>query len=325
MNILFVSSGNTLNGISPVVESQGRSLIEFGHKVDFFTIKGKGLKGYISAISRLRKFVTKGNFDLIHSHYGLSGIISLLANRGLPLVVSFMGDDLLGSNRKRGGISKKSIFLVKINRFLASKYYKFSIVKSAQMLRILNLKNAEIVPNGVNLKLFYPEEKILIRKELNLSLTDIIIVFVSTPARPEKNYTLAQEAVAALKEDYIRLIPVFNIKHNEICKWLNAADVVLLTSFHEGSPNIIKEAMACNCPIVSTDVGDVKYILGDTEGCFIASFDPDDFAGQIRNAILFSKITGKTKGRKRIIDLKIDSDAIAEKITGVYRKVLEIE
>jgi glycosyltransferase involved in cell wall biosynthesis len=324
MNILFVSSGNTLNGISPVVESQGNSLIEYGHQVDFFTIKGKGLKGYINATIRLRKFLRGKTYNLIHAHYGLSGIISLMANRGLPLVVSFMGDDLLGSNHKKGGISKISLFLIGVNRFLALRYYRISIVKSAQMLRILNVRNAEVIPNGVNLKHFYPVEKAKIRNELNLNLTDIIIVFVSTPARPEKNYSLAQEAVAALKGDNIRLIPVFNMNHNEICKWLNASDVVLLTSFHEGSPNIIKEAMACNCPIVSTDVGDVKFIFGSTEGCFLGGFDTNELTEIINKAIQFSKSENKTKGRQRIIDIKTDSESIAERITLAYKKAIDI-
>lgn len=324
MNILFISSGNTLNGISPVVESQGKSLIEYGHQVDFFTIKGKGLKGYINATINLRKFLKGKNYDVLHAHYGLSGIIALLANRCLPLVVSFMGDDLLGSNRKNGEISKLSVFLTGVNRLMASRYYRFSIVKSAQMLRILNIRNAEVIPNGVNLKYFYPEDKTKSRKELNLPATEIIIVFVSNPSRTEKNYSLAKEAVEYLNRDNVRLIPVFNMTHNEICKWLNASDVVLLTSFHEGSPNIIKEAMACNCPVVSTDVGDVKYIFGNTAGYFLGLFTPNDLADGINKAILFSNSERKTKGRQRILDLEIDSAAIAERITMVYRKVLKI-
>ena len=324
MNILFVSSGNALNGISPVVESQGKSLIDYGHQVDFFTIKGKGLKGYVAAIFSLRKYIKGKNYNLIHAHYGLSGIIAILANQNLPMVVSFMGDDLLGSTRKKGGISKLSVFLTVFNRFLAYRCYGFSIVKSARMLEVLNIKNAEVIPNGVNLKHFYPEEKADCRKELNLSPTENIIVFVSNPDRPEKNYSLAKEAVSLLRSDNVRLIPVFNMSHIDIRKWLNASDVVLLTSFHEGSPNIIKEAMVCNCPVVSTDVGDVKFILGNTQGCFLGTFNPADLAEAINKAIKFSSTEGKTTGYQRILDLKIDSDSIAVRITMVYKKVLNI-
>jgi len=324
MNILFVSSGNALNGISPLVENQGKSLIEYGHRVDFFTIQGKGLKGYCTAAFKLRKYLKGKNYDLIHAHYGLSGIIALLANRGFPLIVSFMGDDLLGSNLKNGKIRKSSIVLTKVNRFLASRYYSYSIVKSNQMFDILKIKNAEIIPNGVDLKHFYPQDKTLCRKELNLPPAEIIIAFVSNPERPEKNYSLAQEAVRCLNRDNVRLIPVFNKNQDEIHKWLNASDLVVLTSFHEGSPNVIKEAMACNCPVVSTDVGDVRFIFGDTPGCFLGAFTPNDFAETLNKAILFSKNEGKAKGRQRIVDLGIDSEGIAERITMVYKKVLKI-
>ena len=325
MNILFISSGNALNGISPLVENQGKSLIEFGHQVDFFTIQGKGLKGYLKAILNLRKYLKSKKYQLIHAHYGLSGIIALLSNRGFPMVVSFMGDDLLGSNRDDGTITKLSKWMVKLNKLMASCFYDYSIVKSSQMLDILKIKNAEVIPNGVNLSDFYPENKLSCRKELNLSGSEIIIVFVSNPDRPEKNYKLALDSVKSLNRKEIRLVPVFNKNHNEIRKWLNASDVVILTSFHEGSPNIIKEAMACNCQVVATDVGDIRLIFGNTKGYFIGSFTPDNFGEQINEAILFSSNYGKTKGRQRITDLRINSDAVAERITILYKKVLKTD
>ena len=324
MNILFISSGNALNGISPLIENQGNSLKECGHNVDFFTVKGKGFRGYLDAALNLRKFLKGKRYDLLHAHYGLSAIIALLANRGFPLVVSFMGDDLLGSNQKNGKIHKISKLLIAVNRFLARSAYDFAIVKSSQMMKNFRSKNVEVIPNGVDLDNFYPEDKSDCRSELNLSNNEIIIVFVSDPARPEKNFKLAQEAVNRLNRADAKLIPVFNRNHNEIRKWLNASDVVILTSYHEGSPNIIKEAMACNCPVVSTDVGDVKIIFSDTAGCFLGAFTPNDFAKKINEAIIFSARESKTRGRQRIIDLKMDSDSIAERIITVYKKVLKI-
>jgi glycosyltransferase involved in cell wall biosynthesis len=103
---------------------------------------------------------------------------------------------------------------------------------------------------------------------------------------------------------------------------MNASDVLILSSLHEGSPNVIKEAMACNCPIVTTNVGDVKWVLDNTDGCYISSFDPKEYVEKIKLALEFSEKNGRTKGRDRIIELGLDSVTIAKKIINVYQKVL---
>src|SRR4030042_4531165 len=105
-----------------------------------------------------------------------------------------------------------------------------------------------------------------------------------------------------------------------IIHYLNAADVLLLTSFHEGSPNVIKEAMACNCPVVSTDVGDVRWVVGNTSGYYISSFDPGELAEKIKLAIVFREKHRQTNGRDRISELGLDSETVAKKIIDVYKK-----
>ncbi len=101
--------------------------------------------------------------------------------------------------------------------------------------------------------------------------------------------------------------------------YLNATDVLLLTSKWEGSPNVIKEAMACNCPIVSTNVGDVKWLLDGVEGCFITTNDPRDVADKINKALNFKS---KTKGRDKLFRLGFDSEHIAKKIIKVYEELI---
>jgi teichuronic acid biosynthesis glycosyltransferase TuaC len=126
-----------------------------------------------------------------------------------------------------------------------------------------------------------------------------------------------------LNDKNTMLIPLFSISQALLVDYYNASDVMVLPSYHEGSPNVIKEAMACNCPIVATDVGDVKWVLGDTEGCYIAGFEPDDFAEKLRLALGFAETKGKTSGRYRILELGLDSDTIAKKIVVVYESVLK--
>ncbi len=132
-----------------------------------------------------------------------------------------------------------------------------------------------------------------------MDLSKRYLFFAANPARPEKNFNLAKQAYDIVKSDGFVLVKMENIPHNDVPLWMNASDVILLSSLWEGSPNVIKEAMACNLPIVSTDVGDVKEVVGDTEGCYICSYDPKDVANKIKMAIDYGK---RTNGQKRIIE-----------------------
>ena len=98
---------------------------------------------------------------------------------------------------------------------------------------------------------------------------------------------------------------------------MNESDVMLFTSDYEASPMVIKEAMACNIPVVSTDVGDTKWVMGDTEGYFISQKDPEDIASKIKMALDYGR---RTEGRERIIGLGLELQQIARKIINVYEK-----
>ena len=166
------------------------------------------------------------------------------------------------------------------------------------------------------MKTFFPLNKLECRKALKLDLDGRIALFSSSFDRAEKNYPLARKSVELV--DGLTFVELSeNYKRHEVILLLNACDLLLMTSTKEGSPQVIKEAMACNCPIVSTDVGDVKEVIGKTEGCYISSFQPEDVAKKIKLALGFGK---KTKGRDRIKHL--DNNIIAEQIISVYNKVL---
>ena len=320
MKILFVCSGNNKFGISPIIKSQAESLKENGVYLDYFTITGKGFKGYFKNIFDLKKYLKKNKINLIHAHFGLSGIVSNLARTTENLVVSFMGDDLIGSNKEDGSYTLMSKLWVQINRYFAYNSFDFIIVKSNNIKeRIKKVKNIKVIPNGVNLKVFYPVNKNVSRKKLKIANSKKIILFVANPARKEKNYSLAKKAYDLLHTDNAELKVIYEIKQEVLNLYYNAADLLILTSFHEGSPNVIKEAMACNCPIVSTDVGDVKEIIGNTEGCYITSFNAENVAKEIEFAIKFKE---RTNGYERIIKLGLDSNIVANKIIDVYNNVL---
>lgn len=326
MKILFVSSGNNKFGISPIVKAQGESLQKAGIEIEYFTVVGKGYRGYIRNILRLRKYLKANSFDLVHSHFLLSSIVATLTHPP-KLVVSLMGSDAY--------TSKFWNLLIK----LFYKRWDATIVKSEKMRDILGLSNCNVLPNGVDFEKFYPIDKQTAREKLGWNKKRYVL-FGSSPNRPEKNFKLAEEAVTELNSE-VEFVTLQDIQHDLIAYYLNAADVLLMTSKYEGSPNIIKEAMACNCPIVSKDVGDVRWVMGETEGCYLISEkSPEGMASQnekremnnkeriketsdkIREALAFTDQVGRTKGRERIIELGLDSETVAKKIISIYKMVL---
>ena len=320
MKVIFLSSRSNQNGPKPVIMNQGGSIEALGVPIDYFPVLSNGPGGYIKTIRPLRKHIRKTRPDIIHAHYGLCGIIALLARRKQKLVVSFMGDDIVGSNRKDGSVSRRSRLFGRLNTFLSRNYYDFSIVKSKEMLaRGTFNANVELIPNGVDLDIMHPGDRREARSRLNLDPERKIIVFMADPGRAEKNYSLARQAVERLDDGDVDLQAVYNKPFSELVHYYNAADLLLVTSFHEGSPNIIKEAMACNCPVVSTPVGDVEWVFGNTEGCYLASYDPDDVAAKIRQALAFGS---RTRGRERIMELGLNSVSVAERIKGIYTQLL---
>ena len=310
MKVVFVSSGNIKKfGISPIVINQGNSLKKEGIDVVFFGIKGKGFLNYFRNIITLRKLLKENNVDIIHAHYSFSAIIATLAKGRIPIVVSLMGSDSNG----------KFIYR-KIIQFFYRFLWDTTIVKSQNIKDNLSLKNVVILPNGVNFDLFKPQNQIESKQKVNFKEDTKYIVFIADPDRVEKNIGLAIEGVNLLKKTVkAELFIVFGkngIEHEEIPNYLNAADVLLLTSTSEGSPNVVKEAMACNCPVVATDVGDVNSIIGATKGCYITKYDAEDVASNLLNAINY----GKTNGRNNIEHL--NSKNIASKLISIYDNLL---
>ncbi len=301
MNILFVCSGN--NGVTPIVKAQADSLIQAGLNVQITPIVGKGLFGYLSYLPRLRSIIRKENPDLIHAHYSFCGFVAALAS-SKPVITSLMGSDV-----KRPGIWPVLI------KFFIKNIWKFTIVKSADMKNNLNLDELIVLPNGVDTDTFRHLDRRECRKQLGWSDEKKIVLFAADPTRPEKNFALAQEAIARCNDHNMVLKVVHHVEQCSIPIYLNASNVLLLTSIWEGSPNIVKEAMACDIHVVSTDVGDVKWLFGDAVGLYMAEHNSDDVMDKVRNCL---NLNDRSEGRKRIFSLGLDSAEIAHKIINIY-------
>lgn len=311
MKVLFVSSGNFKQygdsnlGIVPIIKAQGDSLLNEGLDLQYFTIVGKGLVGYLSNIFRLRKMIHDFNPDVIHCHYYLTGIIAAISFSRKPIVTSLMGSELYTNSLQTQVIRLFSKFI-----------WKGTIVKSKRMKSKLNM-NCSIIPNGVNPNVFKQTESIKSRIKLGLDPIKKYILFISNHNQSVKNYPLALSAASLLDSSEYELLLLSKMPQSTISEYLNAGNVLLLTSFQEGSPNVVKEAVFTNLPVVSTDVGDVRDVIEDIKGCYICEYDNNDIAKKIVESIGI----GRTNGRELSKHLK--SDIIAKKIVLIYHKVLE--
>ncbi len=321
MKVLFVCSGNNNNfDIVPFIKEQGTSLESAGIEVDYFPVRGKGILGYINAGFKLRKYMAERSYDLVHAHFTLSGWSAVIGAGKTPVVLSLMGSDAYGEYI---GVNKVQ-FSSRLNTFLTYLIQPFvsAIISKSQNIEdyvYLNHKSY-IIPNGINLDKFRAGEDC--KEELGLDRSKKQILFLGSKTNVRKNITLAQKAVALLNMPDVELINPYPITHNQIPKYLNSANVLVVTSLMEGSPNVVKEAMACNCPIVSTDIGDVKWVLGNTEGCYTSTFSPEDLAAKLKQALVFSELYGRTNGEQRIKELGLDAPTIANRIIGIYKKIL---
>lgn len=308
--VLFVSSGNKNGQAVPIILNQAESLTSEGLVVDFYLIQGKGYWGYLKNLSSLKKKIHSFNPDVIHAH-GLASLVTpFLFNS--KLVVSLLGSELNENSALK--------FIIKI---LSRFYWKNIIVKSEDMFQKLGVKNRKkvsIIPNGVDFNKMKLISKKKAREYLNWDLNEKIILFLADPTRTSKNFKTAKEAFSIIENDKIKLRTVYNVPNEDVFWYLNATDVLLSTSLWEGSPNVIKEAMACNCPVVATNVGDIKWLFGEEKGHFLCTHNPKNIAENIIEAFEFVQSVDRTKGRFQIERLKLDSKTVANRIIEMYYK-----
>ena len=192
--------------------------------------------------------------------------------------------------------------LIDFYRKLIINKFDHVIVKSEKMKDVIKTKiPVSVIPNGVNFELFNTQSLIESRKKLGLNQNDFIVLFLGNPNDPIKNFNLAKRGYGIFKEfmyeEKIIFINPFGMDETLVKDYMNASDVLLVTSFYEGSPNVVKEAMACNLPIISTDVGDVKEIIKDTKNCFIVDFSTDEISKRLK--IIYNN-KGRSNGREKI-------------------------
>ncbi len=306
-------------GYGSFVKAQMESLVPRGVEFDVLFINGRESKwNYFRGVRQVRRQLRTKRYDLIHAHFGLSGWVARGQSR-LPLVVSFMGDDVLGRPTRSGRITLAGHFL-RISGFILARLADSVIVKSRQMACTLRLPSAHIIPNGVDLNLFRPLEQQQARRALGLDPGKKFVLFPYNPKEARKRFDLIQAAVSLARAQIpsLELLMARGLPQEQIPLYMNAADALVIASMLEGSPNAVKEAMATNLAVITVDVGDAAELIGPTPGCYLVRRE----AGAIAEKIVeVCRRGARTNGRDWI--RKLSMEAVAEKIVEVYAEALQ--
>lgn len=321
IRVLMVTSDwlwNSWGGPAVFIARQAEFLRREGVEVELFPFRGARNPGnYLAAWKEVHRRVHRGCYDLVHAQFGQSGLTAL--PKRVPLVVTFRGDDLEGIIGENGRYTPAGWLLRFLSRSVA-RNADAAIVVSEHMKRYLPRSvAAHVMPSGIDLDLFHPEPRDTVRRRLGLPLDQHLVLFVGNPALARKRHGLAQQAVDIVNRRMpTRLLIGWELPHHQIAKLMSACDALVCTSMQEGSPNAVKEALACNLPVVSVPVGDVALRLRGLAGCELC---PNDRVETIAAALERVLRRGeRVDGRSAVKHL--DERLLTGQLIGIYRSVL---
>lgn len=291
---------------APFITEQVEAIEKQGVECRYFGVDEKGFWGYLRQIPKLGRAIREFHPDIIHAHYGLCG---LLANyqRRIPVVTTYHGSDI--NAPKVLWLSKISISLSQFNIFVSQK--SIDIARPGG--------DFALIPCGINLDDYPFIEKSEARRKMDLNPASKFVLFAGAFDNPIKNVALAYSVMARVPE--AGLLELKGYSRSQVAHLMQAVDAFLMTSLSEGSPQVIKEAMACGCPIVSVDVGDVKTRIADLDGCYISNRSVDDITVSLKKALAFA---GRTAGRDSIIHDGLTNYQVARRIIDCYAGLVNL-
>ncbi len=301
--------------VKPIVDS----LLADGHTVEIVHPNPSypsPLRYLLATLQVFFKTLT-GRFDIVHGHYGLWCLVARM-QWTTPVVAAYLGDDLLGTVTVDESISKKSLLVVRVSQWLC-RHVEVVTVKSEQMKRASLTEDAVVLADGINFDLFQPMLRTEARTLLGWDSNKYYVVFANNPTIPVKNFKLAKAAIERLRERGMEaeLMVATGLPQSKVVQYINASNALILPSIAEGAPNVVKEAMACNVPVVATNVGDVEQVIVQTEGCTVCVRDADAMAAGLEKALLHSE---RTTGRADI--LQSDHMVTLKHVLAMYAQAI---
>ncbi len=290
------------------VRDQVDEIRRHGIDVDVFEF-ARGRNEYIPATRRLRSLLRRERFDLVHAHYGLAGWVAQLAGAD-PLIVTFHGTDV--RHHIVGPLSRRLAWRVDLVAGVSRALFEPEDGRPG----LPAVPGSAVLPCGPDLRRFEAMPRAQARRELGLDPDRSYLFFPANPNRPEKRHDRAAEVAAACGAD---LLTGGSIDPEQMPLWINAANAVLVTSDYEGFGMATVEALACDVPVLSTNVGIAPYALGGIEGCLCAPFDAAAWATVARRHLQAED--PRVAGASRAATLS--AAGMAERVIVAYRAVLE--
>jgi teichuronic acid biosynthesis glycosyltransferase TuaC len=302
------------------VKTQVDDLRRAGVAVELLLLDGPRRKlNYATAVVELQKRLRNDpSINLVHAHYSYVGAVARTQRR-VPVVLSYHGDDLLGTVNPLGR-TKVSSKLIVLGGRLVGRFADSVIVMSETMAKQLQGPNVHVIPHGVDFDVFRPMPRDEARKALGLDQSGTYVLFGANPSIDTKRFPLAAAAVDELQktDPSVELLVRYKETQDQLALHMNACDVLVFPSFQEGSPTLVKQAMACNLPIVASNAGDVDEVIGKTAGCHVCERTPAAFAEALGKVLQREQ---RTRGREDIRHL--DSRLLTSKVIRVYEEALE--
>jgi len=304
------------------IKEQIDSLSQTGtihNEVVFINGRREGKKAYLEGIAEIRR--RAGDCDLIHCHHLYSGFAAAAALTGKPRVLSFLNDWLHEIEGVRSEMMRTA--LCNIGVWSADRL----IFKSPIPQRYRNDKRFIYLPNGANSAQFHITDRQTARKALNLDLEAVYLLFVSSKdiGRPQKRYDRFKKVVEIVQSSFqgrrVEELILVNQPRDRVLDFFNAADLHLMTSDFEGSPNSVKEAVCCGTPVVTTNVGNVQHLLENVPFCRVASdFDVQELASLVGDLLL--EQVDRDEIRKSFLAKNFTQEETAGRLEKVYKELI---
>jgi glycosyltransferase involved in cell wall biosynthesis len=304
---------------APFLVRQVEFLRRAGIEVEVFSFRGaKNPANYFRAWRRAQRCLTRRRFDLVHAQWGQSALLAL--PKRLPLVITFRGNDLEGIVGRNGRYTALGRIQAALSQQMVRYADEVIVVSESLGHRLPRDRGYDVIPSGLDLELFRSLPQHEARQRLGLPPEKRLVLFaVGSVEDPRKRYTLARSVVERLQREFdVELVVASGVEHASMPYYMNACDALILTSVHEGSPNVVKEALACNLPVVSVDVGDVRQRIGSIHGCIVCGDDTLETLAAGLAEVLRKR--ERIAGRGSVQDL--DERLIARRVAGIYEKAV---